>query len=928
MVADGWSLATAWGEICKIYDARVAGQTANLPPLAIQYVDYAAWEREELHAGALARMVTYWKKQLSGAPPLLDLPTDRPRPATQSFRGARLLRLLDRSLIDDLTGRGRSHQATLFMVLLAAWKVVLHRHSGQDDIVIGSPVANRSKPELEGVIGCLVNNIVLRSQLAGNPTFAEVLLQLKQTVLSAFENSELPFDALVEALNPDRTASYSPVFQVLFTLMSFPIDFGAPNGLVMELLENKTNTARFDLALDLTPMPIDEHQGAYLAAYEYATDLFDESTIARIHEHFERVLKAVVADASFRIDDLPLLTPEEEKLLNEWNNTGVAHDRTRSVHGLFETMARATPDATAVTAGEAKLSYRELDQQANQLAHLLISRGVGPGALVAICVDRTVDMPVAMAAVLKSGAAYVPLDPTHPSDRLRYTIENAGISCVIAHSRFSASLAGLDVPSLMLDQLQPELSRLPTTAPDVRTNPDDLAYVIYTSGSTGRPKGVQVEHRNVVSFLDAMRRQPGLEASDAILAITTLSFDIAGLEIWLPLSVGARVVIASRTDVLDGERLIHLLHSHDVTLFQATPATWRLLLDAGWSGKRNLKALCGGEALPRDLAAALVDRVAELWNMYGPTETTIWSTLCRITDPAQGISIGHAIANTRIYVLDPGGRPTPIGVAGELCIGGEGVARGYRNLPELTAEKFVTITLPDGRSERLYRTGDIVRLRGNGQLEFLGRRDHQVKIRGYRIELGEIEAVLATHDGVKECVVAVREDGPGDQRLVAYVTLSAGAGFDDEAARNKLRGKLPEYMVPNHFMVLSALPLTPNGKIDRKTLTALQLAPREPVGSTDALMNPVQRQIADVWREVLRLDRVGLHDNFFDLGGHSLLLIKLQTGLKREFKTDVTLVELFQQTTVAAQAERFLSAVSSAGVLKRAQARAARQIHG
>ncbi len=830
MVADGWSLATVWGEICKIYDARVAGQTANLPPLAIQYVDYAVWEREELHAGALARMVTYWKKQLSGAPPLLDLPTDRPRPGTQSFRGARLLRLLDGSLIDALTGRGRSHQATLFMVLLAAWMVVLHRHSGQDDIVIGSPIANRSKPELEGVIGCLANNIVLRSQFAGNPTFAEVLLQLKQTVLSAFENSALPFDALVEALNPDRTASYSPVFQVLFTLMSFPMDFATPNGLVMEPLENKTNTARFDLALDLTPLPTGEHQGAYVAAYEYATDLFDESTIARIHEHFERVLKAVVADASFRIDDLPLATPEEEKLLNEWNNTSVAHDRTRCVHGLLEAMALATPDATAVIAGEAKLSYRALDQHANQLAHLLISRGVGPGALVAICVDRTLDMPIAMAAVLKSGAAYVPLDPTHPSDRLRYTIENAGISCVIAQSQFAASLAGVNAPSLMLDQLQSKLSRLPTASPDVRTKPDDLAYVIYTSGSTGRPKGVQVEHQNLVSFLDAMQRQPGLEASNSILAITTLSFDIAGLEIWLPLSVGARVVIASRTDVLDGERLIHLLHSHDVTLFQATPTAWRLLLDAGWSGKRNLKALCGGEALPRDLAAALVDRVAELWNMYGPTETTIWSTLCRIVDPAHGISIGHAIANTRVYVLDSSGRPTPIGVAGELNIGGEGVARGYRNLPELTAEKFVTITLPDGRSERLYRTGDIVRLRGNGQLEFLGRRDHQVKIRGHRIELGEIESVLASHNGVKECVVATREDGPSDQRLVAYVTLSTGAVFDEEAARNKLRGKLPEYMVPNHLIVLPALPITPNGKIDRKALTALQPAPRE-IGS-------------------------------------------------------------------------------------------------
>jgi amino acid adenylation domain-containing protein len=756
----------------------------------------------------------------------------------------------------------------------------------------------------------------------------EVLQQLKQTVLSAFENSEVPFDALVEALNPERTASYSPVFQSLFTLMSFPMEFRAPDGLLVELLENKTNTARFDLALDLSPMTIGEHQGDYVAAYEYATDLFDESTISHIHRHFEAVLRAIVAGESFRIDDLPLIGFEEEKLLSDWNSTDIAHDRTLCVHEMFEAAARATPEATAIIAADARLNYRQLDQRSNQLAHLLIDRGISRGALVAICVDRTADIPIAMAAVLKTGAAYVPLDPSHPSDRLRYTIENAGVSCVIAQSQFAASLAATGAPCLMLDQLQPQLESNPTTAPDVRANPEDLAYVIYTSGSTGRPKGVQVEHRNLVSFLDAMRRQPGLDARETSLAITTLSFDIAGLEIWLPLTVGARVVIASRTDALDGERLIHLLHNHDVSLFQATPSTWRLLLAAGWSGKHDLKALCGGEALPRDLAGMLVERVGELWNMYGPTETTVWSTLSRVIDPAQGIWIGRPIANTRVYVLDSGGRPTPIGVTGELCIGGEGVARGYRNLPELTADKFVTLSLPGRLNERLYRTGDIARLRSDGQLEFLGRRDHQVKIRGYRIELGEIEAVLTTHEGVKESVVLAREDGPGDQRLVAFVTLSAGASFDEEVTRNKLRGKLPEYMVPNHFVVLPALPLTPNGKIDRKALTTMRIAPRLTTVAADTLMNSVQRQIADVWRDVLRVERIGLHDNFFDLGGHSLLLIKLQTGLKRELKTDVTLVELFQQTTVAAQAERFSSPVSSAGLVKRAQERAARRFHG
>jgi len=629
---------------------------------------------------------------------------------------------------------------------------------------------------------------------------------------------------------------------------------------------------------------------------------------------------------------LPLLTPaEEQSLLTHVNDTRLEHDRTRLVHQLLEETARVRPDATAVSDGDRTLTYAELDRRANQLAHLLVRGGVSTGDLVGVCLDRTVDMPVALAAVLKAGAAYVPLDPAHPAERIRYSLEDAGASCVITHARFVEHIGGGNVATLALDELEPLLACQPATPPESAATPADLAYVIYTSGSTGRPKGVQVEHRNVVSFLEAMRREPGLDASDVLLAVTTLSFDIAGLEMWLPLMVGARIVIASRTDVLDGRRLADLMDAQRVSLFQATPATWRLLLEAGWRGRPGLKALCGGEALPRDLAALLLDRVGELWNMYGPTETTIWSTVHRVRNLEGAIPVGRAIANTRVYVLEPSGLVAPIGVAGELCIAGEGVARGYRNRPELTAEKFTTIRLPNGTDERIYRTGDLVRTRADGTLEYLGRGDTQVKVRGYRIELGEIESVLATYPGVKECVVIVREDDPSDQRLVAYLVLMPGSCLDPDAVRSTLRAKLPEYMVPTLFEVLEALPLTGNGKIDRKRLPRPQTnKPAAEAATTiasDVLMTAPQRRVASVWREVLRTSRVGLQDNFFDLGGHSLLLVKLQAGLTREFGRELPLVELFQRTTVSAQAARLSLTTVESDAVQRARARAEKQVH-
>jgi amino acid adenylation domain-containing protein len=572
------------------------------------------------------------------------------------------------------------------------------------------------------------------------------------------------------------------------------------------------------------------------------------------------------------------------------------------------------------------LDYGTLNRRANQVAHHLRTLGVGRESLVGVWMERSADMVVALLGVLKAGGAYVPLDPAFPADRIAYMMSDAGLEVVLTQSHLAATLGEGSPRAVCMDGDAGLLGAQPDSDPVPVCGAANLAYVIYTSGSTGRPKGVMIEHRSVVNFLLSMQREPGIGPADRFVSVTTLSFDIAGLEIHGPLTVGGAVVLASRATTLDGQRLGQLLDESEATLLQATPATWRLLLDSGWQGRPGMKMLCGGEGLPRELADRLLATGAELWNMYGPTETTIWSTLWRVTDTQRAISIGRPIANTQVYVLEPSGLPAPIGVGGELCIGGDGLARGYRGREDLTAEKFVTIEVPGVGERRVYRTGDVVRYLADGRLEFMGRRDHQVKVRGFRIELGEIETVLASHPGLQDSVVHVREDTPGDQRLVGYVVPAQGHSFDAEAARVTLRGKLPEYMIPNQFVTLQALPLTPNGKIDRNALPVPQAAaPDAPGDGIEALMSPLQRRVADLWREVLRIDHVGLHANFFDIGGHSLLLVRLQAAMKREFGRDLPLVELFQRTTVAAQAEGFAPPAAQDSALERARARAARQ---
>ena len=927
IASDGWSMSVVAREICANYDAFVSGAPSPLPPLELQYIDFAAWQREQMSSGLLVRQLGYWQRELAGAPVLLELPTDRPRPPVQSYRGSRRLYRIEPEQLAALKAFSRASDATLYMTMLAAWQVLLHRYSGQDDILVGSPFANRDDPALEPVVGCFVNNVVMRARLSGNPQFRDVLKQTSAVVLGAFDNREVPFDRIVEALRPERSTSHSPVFQTMFTLHSFPVDLTQPSGVHVELMElpdDGSGTSRFDLTLE-----IDEHEKGLRVLFEYATDLFDESTITRIHRQYVELLHRVVASPELRLSDIPLLSTDDQSLLlDAVNATEFSHDRSATVHSLVAAAAAAAPDAIAVMAADTTLTYGQLERRSNQMAQLLRERGVRDGSLVGVCLDRIADLPVALLAVLKAGAAYVPVDPAHPAERLVYTLIDATVSCVITEARFAPLVSASNAPLLLVDDDDGAILAQSSHPPETNVGAQDLAYVIYTSGSTGRPKGVEVEHRNVVNFLRSMAREPGFARADVLLAVTTPSFDIAGLEIFLPLVCGAKTVIAARADVLDGEQLIRLLDTTRATVMQATPATWRLMLDAGWSGNRDLCVLCGGEAMPRDLARELLQKAGVIWNMYGPTETTIWSTTHRVTDVAQDIPIGHPIGNTTVFVLDESGRPAPIGVAGELCIGGEGVARGYRMRPELTAEKFVLLQLEGRAPERVYRTGDVARLRGDLTLEFVGRRDHQVKVRGYRIELGEIESVLVEHASVRRAVVIVREDAPGDQRLVAYVVpADAASPLDVESVRGPLRARLPEYMVPSTIVVLPELPLTPNGKIDRKALPAPVAVQTARGAAPDIVMTDPQRRVAAIWRDVLRVEHIGVDDNFFDRGGHSLLVVKVHAALRREFQRELTLVDLFQHTTIAAQAALLSTDPADRDAsLQRARARAARQV--
>jgi amino acid adenylation domain-containing protein len=899
IVFDGWSFDILFRELTAFYEAFSTGRPVAVPELHIQYADFARWQRDWLRGEVLEAQLSYWGQQLKGNLPVLELPADRPRPPVQTFRGAKQSLLLSKDLTRALKALSHREGVTLFMTLLAAFKTLLHRYTGQDDIIVGSLAAGRSRAEIERMIGFFASTLVLRTELSGNPTFRELVIRVREVCLGAYAHQDLPFERLVEILQPARDMSHHPVFQVLFAFQNIPRPPFELAGLTMAPVEIDSGTAMFDLTLFM-----EEKQQSLVGTFEYNADLFDAATISRMMAHFQNLLDAIIADPERRISDFLFLTePERRQLLVDWNDTKADYPRENCIHEWFESQVQRTPERVAVVFEDRRMTYVELNRRSNQLAGHLKSLGVGPEVLVGIHMEPALEMVVGLFGILKAGGAYVPLDPTYPRERLAFMLDDAKVSVLLTQDRLMESLPEHRATAVCLDSGWEAIARESDQSPVSGGSAENLAYVIYTSGSTGRPKGVQIPHRAVVNFLESMRRIPGLTKDDRLLSVTSLSFDIAGLELYLPLMVGATVILVDRAFSSDASRLLELVEQSGATVMQATPATWRLLLDGGWQRSKRLKVLCGGEALSRQLANQLLQKSGSLWNMYGPTETTIWSSVYPIESEDGPVPIGPPIANTQFYILDSHLKPLAVGVPGELHIGGSGLARGYLNRPELTAEKFIAHPFSERPGERLYKTGDLARYLPDGNIEYLCRMDYQVKIRGFRVELGEIEAALRSHPTVREAVVITMAEASGENRLVAYLVANAETVSSVSELRSFLRKKLPDYMVPSAFVFLDVFPLTPSGKVDRQALPPPDSVRPSLEAEYVAPQTDAERMIANTWQEVLRLEKVGMHDNFFDLGGHSLLMVQVHSKLRQAFEKNISMVEMFQYPTIASLAK-------------------------
>ncbi|KOG49416.1 non-ribosomal peptide synthetase [Streptomyces decoyicus] len=913
VAADGGSLAPLSRDLSVAYTARCGGGAPQWEPLPVQYADYTLWQREVLGDeddpdSLISEQVGFWQEALAGLPDQLELPTDRPRPAVAGYRGDSVGLSWGAGLHAGLVRLAREHQSSVFMVVQAALATLLTRLGAGTDIPIGSPIAGRTDDALEDLVGFFVNTLVLRTDTSGDPTFAELLARVRDTNLAAYAHQDVPFERLVEIVNPARSLARHPLFQVMLVLQNnAKAELELP-GLRVDFDGVDIAVAKFDLSFDL-----EERLGAggvpegIDVDVEFATELFDRETVETVVTRLERVLRAVVADASRPVGELEVLAGQErETLLAGWNDSA-REVPAATLPELFEARAARTPDAAAVLGADAALSYAELNARANRLARYLLTRGVGPESFVAVALPRSTELVVALLAVAKTGAAYLPVDPDYPADRIDYIFSDARPVCVLADGSTAAKLP-VDAGALVVvDGAAHRTALAALPAGDLTAqerpgglSPENPAYVIYTSGSTGRPKGVVVSAGNLRNFLSAMDECVAPKPTDRLLAVTTVAFDIAGLELYLPLVSGAAVVLADSAQVRDAALLAELVESAGVTVMQATPSLWQSLVLERPEALRGLRMLVGGEALPTPLAHRMAELGASVTNLYGPTETTIWSAAAEVH--ADGAPpIGRPIGNTQVYVLDAGLRPVPAGVPGELYIAGHGVARGYRGRPDLTAERFVAN--PYGApGARMYRTGDLAKWRADGRLEFVGRVDHQVKVRGFRIELGEIEAAVAAQPAVGQVAAMVREDRPGDQRIVAYVVPAADGAAPDPAHLLRAAARtLPEYMLPSAFVVLDAFPLTPNGKLDRRALPAPDFA--EP-GALQEPRDAREEILCGLFAEVLGLERVGIDDSFFALGGHSLLATRMVSRVRTVFGVELAVRDLFEVPTVAGLAGR------------------------
>jgi len=905
IIAELWSATILFSELAKFYTAEINGLEARLPELQIQYSDYAAWSQRQISSHKYDDQISFWRQTLKKHPSHLHLPTDKPRPAVQSLRGAWKSAQLAPSLLTDLKALARQAGTTVATVLLACFKVLLSRYSGQYDILVGSPVAGRGRTETEGLIGLFINTVVLRSHVQPSQTFMDFLRTVRENSLNAYSNQDVPFEKLVEELKPDREAGHTPLFQVMFAAQKAPeveIKFaGIDNVRLLGSAEIHNRSSKMDLAFFVEETEVLE------VGCEYSSDLFEEPTILALIESFECIVKQVVNTPEIRLQNIDITPLKQKSVMAAWNANDGAFDRSTPVYQLFERMAQSSPNAVAVVEQKQELRYSELNCRANQLARRLQTQGVKPGSIVGVCVERSIDFVIGILAVLKTGAAYLPLDPAYPEERLSFMLKDAGVSVLLTHRSLGrkTSLADAHFSVLHLDG-DPALVKTQSKENLLaNTQPDDLAYVIYTSGSTGRPKGVCISHSALLNLVYWHNKDFSVTANDHATSVAGLAFDASVWEIWPYLSVGATLYLAPDEVILSPVALQEWLSDNEISItFLPTPLAERVLgLD--WPERVPLRILLtGGDKLHNFPDKQLP---FELINNYGPTENAVVATSGKIPDSVKFTEvppcIGRPIDNTQVYILDENLMQTPVGVPGEMYIGGKSLAQGYLNRADLTAERFSPNPFAQGTGCRMYKTGDLVRYMSNGDIEFLGRLDDQVKVRGFRIELGEVEAALGQHESVSEVICQIRQDSGNTNRLVAYIVPVAGSNVDEVALKGMLAKKLPDYMIPANIVFLDRLPLTANGKIDRDALPTPDSVPLMTKKDYQAPTSTIQKQLASIWKEKLSIERVGLNDNFFELGGHSLLLIEVNTWLKSNFNKDISMMDMFKYPTIKALSE-------------------------
>ena len=904
IAGDASSLTLLGQELLAFYAAAMHQYPASLPPLATNYSDYIRWETELLNGKKGERMAAYWQRKLAGEMPILQLPTDYPRPPLQTFNGASLVVPLPSEWIHQLKILAQNHKSTLFTALFSIYQILLHRYSGQSDIWVGVPTSiPRNQTEFTQTVGYLVNPMIVRGQFPPGHelTFSQLLQYNSQQILEGLYHQPYPFARLIEQLQTQRDPSYPPLVQVMFALELndlIPGYFSAK-----EYVARRYDVAQMEGQFDLSLTFSEEADGkALLGNWRYNRDLFQSTTIARMAEHFRVLLEGVIRHAKQKVTDLSLLTESETTQLLQWNQTQVYFLHNQTVVDLFEQQVLKTPDHPAIVFEGQSLTYQQVNKRANQLAHHLLKlkhqAKIPDHPLIAIAVERSVEMVIGLLGLLKAGGAYIPIDPSYPIARIHDMLEDSLPPLLLTQSQVKAhlSLEKLSHPCITFCLDEMDHTDLPVENPMINHLATDLAYVIYTSGSTGKPKGVMIEHHSLSNFLQDMQQRTGITDQDKLLAVTTLSFDIAALELYLPLISGSTLYLATRDTASDGLALQKQLVKHSISFMQATPATWQLLKYSGMPTLPHLNILCGGEAFPLELAHYLLEKSRCVWNVYGPTETTIWSSAYRLSTQLDvPPPIGQPIANTRIYILDAQRQLQPPGLPGELCIAGTGLARGYLNRPELTAEKFCDVELL-GQSERIYRTGDLARWLPNGQLECLGRLDHQIKLRGFRIELGEIEAALTQHPMIKEAAVIVSGTGD-DKQLMAYFTTDSKSKTLVTELKTSLKARLPDYMIPSHFTVLEQLPLTANGKTDRKALSRL-VKSQHPTTAIVLPETKLEQQLSEILQNILHVNSIDVMTQFFELGAHSLKLVQFQHRLQMAVAPNISIVELFKYNTI------------------------------